>query len=188
VKLTVPSPYAHAEFSVGDTQSLLKKYPGLERVLSAADVPGHNGFGIYPDIKDQPVLAAGRVLFRGEAVLALVGDRECVEAIAHEELPLSWTELPVIDKVAAALADGADLLHKDRSNNVLIKGRVRKGDDACFNESANSELKYASGEWETAFVEPYRLRWWFWRQARCVSAALARSCSLGSGSTSRHSL
>ena len=149
----IRSPYAHAEFSIGDTQLLLQKYPGLERILSAADVPGHNGFGIYPDIKDQPVLADGRVLFRGEAVLALVGERKAVEAIAVHELPLAWTELPAIETVAAALADGAALLHADRSNNVLINGRVRKGDDACFSTKATSELKYASGEWETAFVE-----------------------------------
>ena len=36
-------------------------------VLTAADVPA-NGYGIYPDIKDQPVLADGEVRYRGEAV------------------------------------------------------------------------------------------------------------------------
>ena len=41
--------------------------------LTAADVPGRNGFGIYPDLKDQPVLAQGEVRHRGEPVLALVG-------------------------------------------------------------------------------------------------------------------
>ena len=46
-------------------------------MLTAADVP-FNGFGIYPDIKDQPVLADGLVRFRGEAVVALVGDRATV--------------------------------------------------------------------------------------------------------------
>ena len=41
------------------------------RVLTAADVPGRNGFGIYPHIKDQPALARNVVRFRGETVLAL---------------------------------------------------------------------------------------------------------------------
>ena len=39
----------------------------------ARDVP-ENSFGIFPQVKDQPVLAAGRVRFQGEAVLALVGE------------------------------------------------------------------------------------------------------------------
>ena len=50
------------------------RHPGLVRVLTAADVPGPTASAIYPDPKDQPVLAEGQVRFRGEAVLALVGD------------------------------------------------------------------------------------------------------------------
>ena len=45
----------------------------LAAVLTAADVPS-NGYGIYPDIKDQPVLADGEARFRGEAVVAGAGD------------------------------------------------------------------------------------------------------------------
>jgi hypothetical protein len=41
------------------------------RILTASDVPGVNGFAIFPE-KDQPVFAEGHVRFRGEAVMALV--------------------------------------------------------------------------------------------------------------------
>ena len=51
----VRSPHARARFAVGDVRPLHRRFPGLVRVLTAADVPGHNGFGIYPHIKDQPV-------------------------------------------------------------------------------------------------------------------------------------
>ncbi len=76
----VRSPHASARFTIGDLAALHAKYPGLVRILTAADVPGANSFGIYPDIKDQPVLADGFVRFRGEAVLALVGDAATIEA------------------------------------------------------------------------------------------------------------
>ena len=50
-----------------------------------------NGFGIYPDIKDQPVLADGQVRYRGEAVVALVGEHATVLSIRDEEVPIAWT-------------------------------------------------------------------------------------------------
>jgi len=52
-------------------------------------VPGENGFGVFPETKHQPVLAEGRVRFRGEAVLALVGTRTAVESISDADLPIA---------------------------------------------------------------------------------------------------
>ena len=54
-----------------------RRWPGVVDVVTAADVP-NNAFAIFPDLRDQPVLADGVVRFRGEAVLALVGDAATV--------------------------------------------------------------------------------------------------------------
>ena len=86
----VRSPHARARFTVGDTALLRAAYPGLAAVLTANDVPGVNAFGIYPTGKDQPVLATGAVRFRGEAVVALVGDKASIEAIRDEDVPIDW--------------------------------------------------------------------------------------------------
>ena len=51
----------------------------LAAVLTAADIPGVNRFRHLPPFADQPVLAEGRVRFRGEPV-ALVGDARTIEA------------------------------------------------------------------------------------------------------------
>lgn len=152
----IRSPHAHAKFSIGDCSSLRSKHPGLEHILRAADVPGHNGFGIYPDIKDQPVLADGKVMFRGEAVLVLLGQRDAVEAIAIAEIPIEWDVQVAVLSVAEARAKGAPLLHENRTGNILIRGRTEKGDlnalgKAMHNRSA--EWVCASGLWETSFVE-----------------------------------
>ncbi|MFO1058699.1 MAG: molybdopterin cofactor-binding domain-containing protein [Dongiaceae bacterium] len=145
----VRSPHASARFTLGSFDALHARYPGLVRVLTAADVPS-NGFGIYPDIKDQPVLADGLVRYRGEAVLALVGDADTIARIADAELPIEWQVLPPLDTLDKALAAGAPALHAARPDNVLVRGRVRKGDlEAGFAAAA----AVAEGAWETSFVE-----------------------------------
>ncbi len=146
----VRAPYAHAVFELGSFDPLISRFPGLVRVLSAEDVPGHNGFGIYPDIKDQPVFAAGRVLYRGEPVLALVGEKSVVESISESDLPITYTPLPELDTMDKALADGAMRLHENRKDNILINGRVKKGDSSVFDRD---DILSASGSWQTAFVE-----------------------------------
>jgi aldehyde oxidoreductase len=146
----VRSPHASAGFTIGDLAPLYARYPGLVRILAASDIPGANSFGIYPDIKDQPVLADRFVRFRGEAVLALVGDAATVEALGDAEMPIVWQVRKPVIGVEAALAPGAPVLHEAHQDNVLITGRVRRGDvDAVLAGSA----VVVSGDFVTGFVE-----------------------------------
>ncbi len=146
----VRSPYARGAFTIGDLTPLYTRYPGLVRVLTAADVPGTNRFGIYPDLKDQPVFAEGIVRYRGETVLALVGERGAVDAINVEELPIEWApEQPVIG-IAAAQADGALLVHAQCPGNLLTTGSVEKGD---IGEAERRADVVVEDEFETSFVE-----------------------------------
>ncbi len=140
----VRSPHHRARFTLGDLGSL------PVRVLTAADIPGRNGFGIYPDLKDQPVLAQGEVRHRGEPVLALVGTQEAVAAIPDEALPIVWEPLPPVLGVDAALAPGAPVIHAFRPDNVLISGRVVSGDAEALLARSFVTADYAV---ETSFVE-----------------------------------
>ena len=148
----IRSPHHHARFRLGDLAAFVARTPGLLRVLSARDVPS-NGFGIYPTIKDQPVLADGEARFRGEAVLALVGTREAVEAFdafQTEGLPIEYTPLPAILGLDAAMAPDAARVLPDKPGNLLQDGGVRKGDAAAaFAQCA----AVAEGHFETGFVE-----------------------------------
>jgi aerobic-type carbon monoxide dehydrogenase small subunit (CoxS/CutS family) len=80
----VRSPFHRARFTLGDLGPVQARHPGLVRILTAADVPGRNSFGIFPHLKDQPVLAAGMVRHKGEPVLALVGEPTTIAAIRDE--------------------------------------------------------------------------------------------------------
>jgi len=147
----IRSPYWSATFEIGDLSDFYAKHPGLVTVLTAADVPGLNGFGCYPDVKDQPVLAGGEVRFRGEAVAALVGDQRTIYGIRDEDLPIIWRERDPVQGFDQPLADGAHQIHSDRPGNIMAHGKVEKGDiDAAF---AEPNLIVAEGSFETGFVE-----------------------------------
>ena len=124
----VRSPHAHARFTLGDCAALYERHPGLARILTAADVPGVNGFGIYPEVKDQPVLAPGIVRYRGEAMLALVGDEDTLARLTDDRLPVGWEPLPALSDPRDALAAGAPPVNPNRPDNVLARGRVHAGE------------------------------------------------------------
>jgi aldehyde oxidoreductase len=146
----IRSPYPSAAFELGDLDAVRSAHPGLVRILTAADIPGTNRFGIYPTGKDQPVLAEGTVRYRGEAVIALVGDEVAVSAIDPESLPIAWEARERVPDMATALAPGAPQLHPELPGNVLVEGRLARGDvDAALAAAASS----ASIEIETTFVE-----------------------------------
>jgi aldehyde oxidoreductase len=146
----VRSPHAHARFTLGDLAAVKAAHPGLEAVLTAADVPGANSFGIFPHLKDQPVFAPGFVRYRGECVLALVGTREAVEAVRDAELPITWEVLPAHIGIESALAPGAHTLHPTIPDNVLSRGRLATGDVEAGHKAGAAT---ASGSFQTGFVE-----------------------------------
>jgi CO/xanthine dehydrogenase Mo-binding subunit/aerobic-type carbon monoxide dehydrogenase small subunit (CoxS/CutS family) len=151
----VRSPHHHASFELGNLAAFAAAHPGIVRVLCARDVPS-NGFGIYPHIKDQPVLADGVVRFRGEAVLALVGTRAAVESVGDAELPIRYTASPPVMGIAAAAAPNAPLVQADKPGNILLDGWVRKGDAAAAFAScaAIAEAILDTGFVEHAYIEP----------------------------------
>ena len=145
----VRSPHASATFAFGSFDELKRRHPGLAFVLTAADVP-NNAYGVYPNIKDQPVLAESHVRYRGEAVMALVGDQAAIEAIAEEDLPIQWHPREPVLAIEASLASGAPVLHRLCPDNVLARGFLKKGDTATGFAEARAT---ASGRFETPFVE-----------------------------------
>jgi len=144
----IRSPHDRARFALGDTAPLLARTPGLVAVLTAKDVPGRNGYGIYPHLKDQPVFAEREVLHRGDAVCALVGSRAAVESVRQEDLPIVWEPLPALTDPLDAL-DGA-AIHAAYPDNVLTTGLVRRGDAAAALEGC---AHVAAGAFRTSFVE-----------------------------------
>jgi CO/xanthine dehydrogenase Mo-binding subunit/aerobic-type carbon monoxide dehydrogenase small subunit (CoxS/CutS family) len=152
----VRSPHARARFEIGDLGSLYARHRGLVRVLTAADVPGQNRYGIYATGKDQPALADGFVRHRGEAVLGLVGDEATLAAIDDREVPITWQLLSPLDDIDAALAEGAPRLHDHALGNVLVSGRLATGDvdEALRGSEVTASVNVETTFLEHAYIEP----------------------------------
>jgi len=146
----VRSPYHRAAFRFGDLAAYVKAHPGLHLVMTAADIPGRNVFGVIPPFADQPVFAETEARFRGEAVAAVVGERATVEALDLSAFPVSWEERPAVLTLAAALAPDAPQLHPARQGNILVKGHVARGEAERVLAEAPVTIE---GQFETGFVE-----------------------------------
>jgi aldehyde oxidoreductase len=149
-------PYHRARFTFGDLGRFVAAHPGIVRVFTAEDVPGENCYGVIPEFADQPVFAASEVRFRGEAVAAVVGDAEAVVSFDPAQFPVNWERLPAIVDIDAAVAPHAQPIHVHRPDNVLVRGRVVRGDveKALAEAAVVVEDTYETGFVEHAHIEP----------------------------------
>jgi CO/xanthine dehydrogenase Mo-binding subunit len=146
----VRCPHHRARFELGDVDSFVETHSGVAAVLSAKDVPGIDCYGVIPRFADQPVFAHREARFRGEAAAAIVGETDTLEALNLAEFPIRWEELPPIRTIDEGLAADAEQIHAHRGGNILVRGRVARGDV----EKAIAEADVVvEGEYETGFVE-----------------------------------
>ena len=150
------SPYPRAGFTLGDTQAYVAATDGIEAVLTAADIPGRNVFGVIPQFMDQPVFAEAETRFRGEAVAAIVGTPEAIRAFNPADFPITWEERPAACDIASAQAPAAAQLHAGRPANVMCGGFVACGDAQAALAAADVTVEghFSSGFVEHAYIEP----------------------------------
>ena len=146
----VRSPHPRATFVLPSPEKIIEENPGLMRILTWQDVPGNNGFGIYPHIKDQPVLAKDQVRYRGEAIAALIGDRKSIEAVTDDDLGIEWVPQDAIESYESALEGKVSPVQEIHEDNLLARGFLKKGDAESVYEQS---LIKAQGSWETSYVE-----------------------------------
>ncbi len=152
----IRSPYQHARFRFGNLDVFIAAHPGIHRVLTTKDIPGENRYGVIARFADQPVFAEIEARFRGEAIAAIVGEAEAIEALDYASFPVAWEELPALTTIAEALAPEAERIHANRENNVLVRGRVVRGDveKALAEADVVVEDEYETGFIEHAYIEP----------------------------------
>jgi CO/xanthine dehydrogenase Mo-binding subunit len=158
----VRSPFHHARILSIDT-TVAEKMPGVKAVLTHRDVPAN----IYTILKliqvepdDEPVLAEGKVRFKGEAVVAVVAETEAEARAAVEKVEVEYQELDPVFDVEEALKPGAPLVNEYHGHNYFTyEGhhcrRVRYGDVEKGFAAADfvMEERYESGPIEHAPVE-----------------------------------
>jgi CO/xanthine dehydrogenase Mo-binding subunit/aerobic-type carbon monoxide dehydrogenase small subunit (CoxS/CutS family) len=141
----VRSPHAHAAFIFGDLAAFRAR-PGVAAVFTADDIPGRNAFSVIPPFADQPAIAASPALFRGECVAVVAFAPGADPDLSG--FPVTWTPLPALATLVAA--GSGPLIHAKRPGNLLVEGRVKKGNAA---EALAAAAHVVEGQMTTAFVE-----------------------------------
>jgi CO/xanthine dehydrogenase Mo-binding subunit/aerobic-type carbon monoxide dehydrogenase small subunit (CoxS/CutS family) len=119
---------------------------GVVRILTAKDVPGHNGMGsLNPD---QPVLCKDRVRFLGDAVAVVFAETPAAAAEAVDLIEVKYRPLPGIFSPEKAMEEDAPRIHEQGNICKYVtheEGNVRK-------TFARAPL-VVKGHFETPFVE-----------------------------------
>jgi xanthine dehydrogenase molybdopterin-binding subunit B/aerobic-type carbon monoxide dehydrogenase small subunit (CoxS/CutS family) len=152
----IRSPYHRARFRLGDIAAFVAEQPGVVRVFIAADIPGENRFGVIPPLADQPALAETEARFKGEAVALVAGEPEAMRDLDLAAFPITWEPLPALLDIDDAVAEGAPLVHAHRPGNILIRGRVVRGDvdGGLAASDVTVEATFETGFVEHAYIEP----------------------------------
>lgn len=130
------SEHAHARIARIDTAAA-KAAPGVVAVLTAEDIAGDFQpvipFSRMANYYATPItpLAAGKVRYVGEAVVAVVAASRYLAEDALELIDIEYQPLPAVARAEAALATDAPLVHEAAGTNVLIAREFKSGDAAA---------------------------------------------------------
>jgi xanthine dehydrogenase large subunit len=97
----VRSPHAHAAIQRIDLQAA-KSAPGIQAILTAADIPGLNNTGTARH--DEPLFAMDTVHFHGQIIAAVIGESSDACRSAAGLIQIDYTPLPPILGIAQAIA------------------------------------------------------------------------------------
>ena len=147
------SPHPHARIVSIDTMAA-ETMAGVEGVITSADVPGQDGFGVI--VNDQPVMARGKVRYVGEAVAAVAAEDLLTAKRALAAINVVYEQLPAVFDPDEAMRAGAPVLHDYASDNITKHIPIRVGDvEKGFAESdLVVEEAYSTQAIEHAYLEP----------------------------------
>jgi CO/xanthine dehydrogenase Mo-binding subunit/aerobic-type carbon monoxide dehydrogenase small subunit (CoxS/CutS family) len=147
------SPHAHARIVSIDT-SAAAVMEGVAGVITSADVPGEDGFGVF--VNDQPIMARDKVRYVGEAVAAVAAEDPLTAKRALSSINVVYEPLPAVFDPDEALSAGAPVLHDYAPDNVTKHIPIRVGEvDNGFAESdLVVEETYSTQQIEHAYLEP----------------------------------
>jgi xanthine dehydrogenase D subunit len=139
---TVRSPHPYARI-VSIDASGARAMPGVQEVLTHADVPGRNVYGL--EIADQPVLAMDVVRYWGEAVAVVAADHPEHARRAAQAVRVEYEVLTPLTDPEVALTDAAPRLHPD--GNITRRIKIRRGD-----QNARADV-VVTGEYEVGMQD-----------------------------------
>ena len=160
------SPHAHARIKSIDT-SKAKVLPGVQAVITSADLPPNNGDTATKRRLDN-ILASDKVLYAGHALAAVAATSPHVAEEAVGLIEVDYEVLPPVLTAPEAMRDDAPLLHEGlktrslgeqtaKSSNIADYSQYRLGDiDKGFAEAdLVVEGEYDSKTIHQGYIEPH---------------------------------
>jgi xanthine dehydrogenase molybdenum-binding subunit len=151
---------AHARaniLSVDASEAL--SVPGVQRVLTAEDIPGQRFQGLI--YKDWPQMIATGEVTRcvGDILAIVVADNQRTARKAAKLVRVQYEVLPAVSDPEKALEPDAPLVHPDThpQGNLLSKSSIARGEpvDSVFSQCAHViEDSFETQRIEHAFLEP----------------------------------
>ena len=147
------SPHPHARIVSIDT-SAAEAMAGVEGVITCADVPGEDGFGVF--VNDQPVMARGKVRYVGEAVAAVAAEDLVTARRALAAIKVVYEPLPAVFDAYEAMRADAPVVHDYAPDNVTKHIPIRVGDVEAGFAAADLVIDetFSTQAIEHAYLEP----------------------------------
>ncbi|MES2029749.1 MAG: xanthine dehydrogenase family protein molybdopterin-binding subunit [Pseudomonadota bacterium] len=129
----VRSPYAHARIVSIDARAA-RGMPGVRLVATGEDLaklctPWVGAMDHFKGMKSPPQLPLpiDKVVWSGQAVVAVVADTRALAEDAAEAVSIEFDELPAIVDIDAARAPGAPVISPELGSNLCFHGKIDTG-------------------------------------------------------------
>lgn len=144
------SPFPHARIRHIDSRKA-ESMTGVLAVLTRENLQVASPFhGFF--LKDQPIVALGKVRYAGDIVAAVAATEEGIAEEALKRIEVDYEELPAVYAVEEALQEGAPLVHDERVQRVR---EPHYGRGASYHVHENSNIchhfRYERGNIEEGF-------------------------------------
>ncbi len=144
---TLRSPHPHARIVRLDVGPAWR-IPGVEAVITAADVPGQLTYGLI--VEDQPVFATDVVRYVGEPVAAVAADHPETARRALEAIVVEYEELDPLWDPEVAVRGEREPIHP--LGNIFRHQRIIHGDPDGVTGEIQVEGTYELGMQDQAFL------------------------------------
>ncbi|MGE9008639.1 xanthine dehydrogenase family protein molybdopterin-binding subunit [Leptospira interrogans] len=158
----VRSPYAHARIVSIDAQAA-REMPGVKLVATGKDLarlctPWVGTMEHFKGMKSPPQLPlpVDKVVWSGQAVVAVVADTRALAEDAAEAVHIEFEELPAVVDIDAARAPGSPVISPELGSNLCFHGKIDTGgvDDVFANAAHIVEEEFHFGRHTAVTMEP----------------------------------
>jgi aerobic carbon-monoxide dehydrogenase large subunit len=158
----VRSPYAHARIVSIDAQAA-REMPGVRLVATGEDLaklctPWVGTMEHFKGMKSPPQLPLpiDKVVWSGQAVVAIVADTRALAEDAAEVVSIEFDELPAVIDIDAAREPGAALISPELGSNLCFHGKIDTGgiDDVFAGAAYVVEEEFHFGRHTAVTLEP----------------------------------